>query len=115
MKHRDALNDILTGIFSKLKRQQAIELMERNTVPCAPVYSIDETYSDPQVVGNTVELPHPDFGTLRFGANPVRLSSTPVTGYAPPPHLGEHTEAILKNVLSIDDAEISALREKKII
>jgi crotonobetainyl-CoA:carnitine CoA-transferase CaiB-like acyl-CoA transferase len=43
------------------------------------------------------------------------LSETPGEVYAPAPLLGQHTEEILKNVLSYSEGDIDALKREGII
>ena len=117
VKHRRELAPIIETLFAARTRSELIALLDAHTVPCAPIYAVDEVFADPQVVhrANTVEVPHPTLGTLRFGTNPMRLSATPVDGYKAPPGLGQHTDEVLKEILSLGDEDISALRQKKII
>jgi crotonobetainyl-CoA:carnitine CoA-transferase CaiB-like acyl-CoA transferase len=49
-----------------------------------------------------------------IGSN-YRFSGTPVDDTRPPPSLGEHTESVLKDLAGFGDAELAALREKKVI
>jgi crotonobetainyl-CoA:carnitine CoA-transferase CaiB-like acyl-CoA transferase len=42
---------------------------------------------------------------------PVRLSETPGAVRTPAPMLGEHTDAVLRELLGLDDRAITALRE----
>jgi crotonobetainyl-CoA:carnitine CoA-transferase CaiB-like acyl-CoA transferase len=48
-------------------------------------------------------------------ASPLRLSATPVRYRHHPPLLGEQTDAVLRELLEVDDAELAALRESGII
>jgi crotonobetainyl-CoA:carnitine CoA-transferase CaiB-like acyl-CoA transferase len=41
---------------------------------------------------------------------PVKLSDTPGTVREPAPLLGQHTDAVLRERLGLDDAEIARLR-----
>ena len=43
---------------------------------------------------------------------PLNLSATPAAPGAAPPLLGEHTDAILRGELGLDEARITALREE---
>ena len=52
---------------------------------------------------------------LRLVGNPVGFSATPPTVRTPPPDLGEHTDAILRERLGLSDAEITALRANGVI
>ncbi len=46
--------------------------------------------------------------------NPVKMSRTPVEYRVPPPHVGEHTEDVLKE-FGLSDDEIARLRGDEII
>jgi crotonobetainyl-CoA:carnitine CoA-transferase CaiB-like acyl-CoA transferase len=43
------------------------------------------------------------------------MSATPPEAQAHPPTLGEHTEAVLRDVLGYDDVRIDALRGRSVI
>lgn len=48
-------------------------------------------------------------------ANPVKLSATPPSYRSAPPVLGEHTNAVLTDVLKMSAGEIAALKDKGIL
>jgi len=48
-------------------------------------------------------------------ANPVRLSATPVEYGLPLPQVGEHTEAVLAELLGIEGVAIDTLRRAGVI
>ncbi|MBI1255916.1 MAG: CoA transferase [Chloroflexi bacterium] len=52
---------------------------------------------------------------LRLIGNPVGFSATPPSVRTPPPDLGEHTDAILRERLGLTDAEIAAHRASGVI
>jgi len=83
----------------------------RGRVPCAPVNSVAEALTDEQVQarGMIIEVEHPEFGTLREVASPVKTEGA-VTRPAPAPRLGQHTDAILRDALGYTPARIAALR-----
>lgn len=62
-----------------------------------------------------VTVPHPTAGTLRMLGTPFKLSETPTTAPTAPPLLGEHTEAVLRDLLGMDDASVARLKESKTI
>ena len=43
------------------------------------------------------------------------FSDTPVDDTKPPPSLGEHTDTVLRELGGLSDADVKALREKKVI
>jgi len=45
----------------------------------------------------------------------VKLSGTPGSVRAPAPLLGQHTDEVLREYLGMHDAEISALRQARVI
>jgi len=85
----------------------------RGHVPCAPVNSVSEALQDEQVLAGEmiVDVEHPHFGTIREVATPIKTEGA-VRRPAPAPRLGEHTDSILREVLSYGDRTIAALRSK---
>jgi crotonobetainyl-CoA:carnitine CoA-transferase CaiB-like acyl-CoA transferase len=74
-------------------------------------------FADPQVAarGMVLELPRAEGPGVRVIANPVRLSETPVDYRIAPPMLGEHTHAVLRRLLGLEEAEIAGLRERGVV
>jgi crotonobetainyl-CoA:carnitine CoA-transferase CaiB-like acyl-CoA transferase len=64
-----------------------------------------------QARGMVVDMPHRRAGRMRTVANPLRLSETPVRYRRAPPTLGEHTSAVLQELLGLTEAEIGRLSE----
>jgi formyl-CoA transferase len=97
-----------------VKRTSAewIELLNKAGVPCGPIYTIDQVYADPQVVhlGAAQSVKTKDKSPLRMAGQPMSLSRTPSRLAAPPPTLGEHTDAVLKE-FGFKAKEIAALRK----
>jgi formyl-CoA transferase len=115
-KHRDALNADMEKYTVKRTSAEWIELLNKAGVPCGPIYTIDQVYSDPQVVHLGIAQPvkTKNKSSLRMARQPVSLSRTPSRFAAPPPELGEHTEAVLKE-FGFNAKEIAALRRANAI
>jgi len=111
-KNRDALNADIESYTIKRGSAEWIELLNKAGVPCGPIYTIDQVYSDPQVVHLAMAQPvlTKDRSQLRMARQPVSLSRTPSRLVAPPPGLGEHTNGALKE-LGFSAKEIAALRK----
>jgi crotonobetainyl-CoA:carnitine CoA-transferase CaiB-like acyl-CoA transferase len=75
------------------------------------INTIDRVVDHPQVKARGVLVPseHPTAGKVRVVGPPVRLSETPGGVRAPAPLLGEHTNAVLRAELGLDDKEIDRL------
>src|SRR3954447_15984677 len=84
-------------------------LMEAG-VPCALVNNFQEVFEHPQIVARGVvqEIEHPRLGTMKVTRNPVLLDHDGPDIARPAPMLGEHSEAILRE-LGYDQGTISAL------
>jgi len=81
------------------------------------INTIPQVVEHPQVIarGALVEMDHPRAGTVRMVGAPVRLSATPGSVRTPAPLLGEHTDAVLRDLLGLQTAEIDTLRAAGVI
>ncbi|WP_243055760.1 CaiB/BaiF CoA-transferase family protein [Pseudomonas sp. BP01] len=91
--------------------------LEAAGVPCGPINDLAQMFQDPQVMarGLAVNIPHPLAGSVPQVASPIRLSETPVEYRRAPPLLGEHTEAVLGEVLGLEASEVQRLREAGVL
>ena len=80
-----------------------------------PVLNIEEAYDDPQLRhrGMVVEMDTPS-GRQRYIGSPVKLSDAPPTLRTPPAMLGEHTDAVLRD-LGYTPGDIASLRSQGVI
>lgn len=86
-------------------------------VPCAPVRTLAEAVDDPYVEqhGLLRRTRYPGHGEVRVLGSPIRVGSAGAAPAAPPPALGEHTRAILTDLLHLDGATIDALAADGIV
>ena len=86
--------------------------LESAGVPCGPINDLAQMFQDPQVLarGLALSIPHPLAGSVPQVASPIRLSETPVEYRQAPPLLGEHTEAVLSELLGLDEQAVRQLR-----
>jgi crotonobetainyl-CoA:carnitine CoA-transferase CaiB-like acyl-CoA transferase len=114
LQHRDLLTEM---IDRELESRTTGEWLERfaGVVPAAPVNDLAQALENPFVTehGRLQTLPHPERGTFRMVAAPVRSFGDEPPA-RPAPTLGEHTDALLLE-LGYDGARIRALREAKVI
>jgi crotonobetainyl-CoA:carnitine CoA-transferase CaiB-like acyl-CoA transferase len=94
-----------------------VNQLEKAGVPCGPINDLAQMFQDPQVVarGLAVTVPHPLAGSVPQVASPIRLSETPVEYRRAPPLLGEHTEAVLSDVLGLDADAVHRLRSAGVL
>lgn len=115
--HRDVLIPLIRQATVFRSTAEWIAALEPAGVPCGPINDLAQVFADPQVIarGLKVELPHPLAGTVPGVASPLRLSATPVQYRNAPPLLGEHTDAVLGELLGLDAATLAGLRERQVI
>ncbi|WP_286978318.1 CaiB/BaiF CoA-transferase family protein [Pseudomonas sp.] len=96
---------------------QWITELEQAGVPCGPINDLQQVFADEQVVarGLRVDIAHSLGGTAPSVASPIRLSASPVQYRNAPPLLGEHTDEVLQNWLSLSAEEIAELREGRVL
>ncbi len=113
--NRDALLPLLQARFVTRPTGEWLDRL-RGRVPCAPVNDVRQALADPQVLARDmlVEVEHPDFGALREVRSPIRTEGE-IRQPARAPRLGEHTEEILREILSYSDGTITRLRSTGVI
>ncbi len=116
-RNREALIAILQAVFAADTVRTWCDRLQPQGVICAPVYDLKQTFEDPQVIHRGVAMPmqRSDYPPTRLLRNPIRFSDTPITDYAFPPTLGEHTEAILSDLLGYDSDRVATLRAAGVI
>ncbi len=101
MAHRAELLALLVSALAARGAAAWVERLRAAGIACGPLNDFAAVMADPQVVhrGMVREMADPRAGTLRFIANPLRLSDTPVRYGRAPPHLGEHGAEVLRDWL----------------
>src|SRR5207247_10518700 len=86
-------------------------------VPAAPVQSVDEVCSDPQVLSRrmVLETEHPRAGVIRTVGHPFKMDGWEGETHAPPPALGADTDAVLREVAGYSSERIAALRAAGVV
>ena len=113
-RHYAELEAILKAVFRQQPRAVWLERLHAEDVPAAPLYDVGEVFADPQVrhLGMERTLHHPERGPVRLVDSAVRLSDRGEPNDRPPPVLGEHTAALLRE-LGYDDDALARLREAR--
>lgn len=110
--NRDALNAAIEARTVTRMTAEWVEKLNGAGVPCGPIYSIDQTFADPQVkhLHMAQQVPNDDGRAFELVAQPVTLSRTPSRMAARPPQFGEHTDEVLRE-FDFSADEIAALRQ----
>lgn len=109
---RAALGQVLVERLRTRRVADWLARLKAAGIPCGAVRDLDQVFTDPQILERAmvVALDHPIAGAIRQLGVPVKLSGTPGAVRTPPPTLGQHTDAVLRDDLGFDAAEIARLR-----
>ncbi len=117
VRNRDELIERIVPVIAAQPSAHWIAAFDQAGVPCGPVNRLDEVFADPQIRHRELHrnLPHPLAGQLDQVVSPLRFSATPCDFDHPPPLLGQHTDAVLGELLDLSEAELASLREAGVI
>jgi crotonobetainyl-CoA:carnitine CoA-transferase CaiB-like acyl-CoA transferase len=115
--HRATLVPLLEAVLRTRSKADWLQSLEAAKVPCGAINNLAEVFADPHVRsrGMVTHWSHPVNDDIELVSSPMKLSATPVRTDFPPPLLGQHTDSVLREVLNLDDAALSQLRDKCII
>jgi formyl-CoA transferase len=115
---RQAELDALIGRWSAGHTTASVlGFMEKAGVPAGQIYRAPEMLEDPQFAAREaiVEVPHPQFGSIRMQNVVPKLSATPGGIRSPSPSLGEHNDAIYLDFLGLPRERYAALKAARVI
>ncbi|MSP58822.1 MAG: CoA transferase [Myxococcales bacterium] len=117
VENRESLGALLEPLIAARPSAFWLEKLDAAGVPAGPIYSVAEALAHPQVVAREMVVPleHQTAGPIRVTGVPVRLSETPGTVRTAPPRLGEHTRALLEELLQLDGARLDRLAADGVI
>jgi len=119
VKNRETLYPLINAVTAERPMIHWIDGLSRLGVPTGPVNDVAQVFADPQVQHRQmkISMPHPLSGKdgVDLIGNPIKFSETPVDYRLPPPICGQHTHAVLQELLHLRDDEIEALAKKGVI
>jgi crotonobetainyl-CoA:carnitine CoA-transferase CaiB-like acyl-CoA transferase len=117
VENRATLVPLLNEILKTRPAGEWLARLEKAGVPAGRINSVAEVCESEHLKarGMIVRLPHPTAGHVTVMGVPVRLHATPGAAQAPPPVLGEHTDAVLRRVLGLTPRAIAGLRDAGVL
>jgi crotonobetainyl-CoA:carnitine CoA-transferase CaiB-like acyl-CoA transferase len=115
--NRNELIPILEQHFKQRTKAEWLYSLSQAKLPAGPVYSMNEIFSDPQVLMRQmlVTVNHPKAGEIKQIGTPMKFSDTVAEINNPPPVLGQHTDEILAGFLHYNQRRIAELHEKHVV
>ena len=108
-----ALDARIEAWTSTLTVAEVEALMVQYAVPAGRMYRAPEMLADPHFAArqSIVEVPHPQWGTVKMQNVFPKLSASPGSVRTPAPRVpGEHNAEVLGGLLGLSEAEIGELR-----
>jgi len=116
--NNEALKHIIEQWLSQFPtREAAIEALETERVPCAPVLALNEAMTHPHLRERKTVRRVKDrlIGEFDIPGMPAKFSQWPENTALRADLLGEHNEEVLRALLNLSDREIAALYADKVL
>jgi formyl-CoA transferase len=117
-EHVEQITALWSEFVAARTRGEVTEICERHRLAYGEVQSIADLARDPQLAarGQLAEVDHPDGqGKVPTRGVPIRFVDSPGALRASSPTVGQHTDAVLRELLGLRDEETAALRRDGVI
>jgi len=117
VENRELVCDAVAAAIAEHSSEYWLEALETEGVPSGPINTIDQVFSDPQLLSRGMRVPveHPLSDTLELVGNPINYSRTEINDKRMAPLLGQDTEVLLSTLLGYSEEEISAIKKDQAI
>ncbi len=113
---QDEIDGAIADWAATLSMDEALAVLEAAAVAAGPILNVEDMFNDPhyQARGAFEEVTV-DGETLHIPSIAPRLVDTPGRTEHPGPRLGEHTDAVLGELLGLDETETKRLRDAGVL
>ena len=110
------MNEAVSAFTRRHTVAELVEVFAAHEVPHAPILGIREALAQPQAQarGMVVEVEHQALGIIPIVNRPFRFDEA-MPDPAAPPVLGQHTGAVLGDLLGLSEERIAQLRASGVI
>ncbi|HBK07338.1 MAG TPA: carnitine dehydratase [Acetobacteraceae bacterium] len=114
--NRARINAIVGGKLAANTTEFWVATLNKAGVPCGPVNSVADVFSDPQILEQqmVLDVDQPGYGIVRMLGFPIKFSDSPCQVRRPAPRLGEHSDEILAE-LGFTASEREGWRQNEVI
>jgi crotonobetainyl-CoA:carnitine CoA-transferase CaiB-like acyl-CoA transferase len=117
VQHRDVLVPMLEEVLAGRTTEEWQDRLRQAGVPHAPVWDYAELFASSQAAarGLRVTVHDPDGQPVDLLGAPFHISGSTLPPPTVPPRLGQDSDAVLRELLNLNDAQIAELRRQNII
>jgi len=117
VEHRDIIVPMLSDIFQTQTVTYWVENCLNMGIPAGPINSVSQALTDPHIQERELIQPTElaNGSLVDIVGSPLNLSATPPQVRYPPPQLGQHTDEVLQEILSLDDETLQRLHDVGIL
>lgn len=115
-QNEEWLQGLICEWTSQRTKFEAMDQLQCAGIPAGAVYDSGDVFHDPHLIerGMIQQVDHPTRGQVEILGNPIRIDREP-SQLTPAPLLGQHTEEILFEELSLESADVTALRAEGVV
>ena len=117
VEHRAVLVPLLNEILGERSADEWMKRLEAAGVPAGRIRTVPEVCESEHLKarGMIQRLKHPKAGMITVMGVPIKLHATPGAVTTPPPTLGQHTDQILRSLLTLTPAQIRKLHAERAV
>jgi CoA:oxalate CoA-transferase len=112
LRNRLELDKEIEKYFIQATTEEWLAILRMEDIISGPLYTVDQTVSDPQVnhLKMILNIEHPLGGRVQLAGNPIIMPSLQGK-HSSPPTLGQHTNEVLSEILGYSEARIKEIKE----
>lgn len=117
-ENADAIKAEIEEWASNYTAHECVDMCLANGVPAGTVFDLSQVVKDEHIVKDRYMFPeceHPVIGKQFVNGDAIKMSETDPHIYRPAPLLGQDTEAVLRELLGMNSAQIQNLKQAKAI
>ncbi|UOR13561.1 CaiB/BaiF CoA transferase family protein [Halobacillus amylolyticus] len=115
--HADYLDEVIEEWTTTVDFETALTTLDEARVPAGPIYSIEDIVNDPHYLSREMiqNFQMNEEESLKIPGVVPKMSETPGETKWLGPELGQHTDEVMRSLLTYDDEKIQQLKDKGII
>jgi crotonobetainyl-CoA:carnitine CoA-transferase CaiB-like acyl-CoA transferase len=115
--NRGTLMGLIEAVFKERGTDEWLTRLNAAGVPVAPIQAVDRVLADPQVRHRhmVAQVEHPVHGALPTLGTPIKIDGQLGLDITAPARLGQHTDAVLRELLDYPAERLAALRRDGVV